>query len=80
MVTRLDVDTDLLQAAIAFDQEATTDTIVEKALREYIQRRQQLKEAVMVGVEAADRGDVIDGETAIAALQEKLKTWRNEAS
>ncbi len=80
MVTRLDVDTDLLQAAIALDQEATTDTIVAKALREYIQRRQQLKEAVMIGAEAADRGDVIDGETAIAALQEKLNAWRNEAA
>jgi predicted transcriptional regulator len=80
MVTRLDVDTELLQAAIDLDREANTDTIVEKALREYIHRRQQLKEAVMIGAEAADRGDVIDGETAIAALQEKLNTWRNEAS
>ncbi|NJM46403.1 MAG: type II toxin-antitoxin system VapB family antitoxin [Alkalinema sp. RU_4_3] len=80
MVTRLDVDTDLLQAAIALDHEATTDTIVAKALREYIQRRQQLKEAVLIGAEAADRGDVIDGEVAIAALQDKLNAWRNEAS
>lgn len=79
MVTRLDVDTDLIQEAIALDQEATTETIVEKALREYIQRRQELKDAVMVGAAAADRGDVIDGETAIAALQEKLNAWRNEA-
>jgi hypothetical protein len=37
MVTRLEIDTDLLQAAIALDQGATPETIVEKALREYIQ-------------------------------------------
>jgi predicted transcriptional regulator len=80
MVTRLDVDSELLQAAIALDHEATTGTIVETALREYIQRRQQLKQAVMLGAEAADRGDLIDGETAITALQQKLATWQNEAS
>ncbi len=73
MVTRLDIDTDLLQAAIALDQDATTETIVVKALLEYIQRRQELKAEVMVGAAAADRGDVVDGEVAIARLQEKLK-------
>jgi predicted transcriptional regulator len=79
MITRLEIDTDLLEAAIALDHEATTETIVAKALREYIQRRQQLKEAVMIGAAAADRGDVMDGEATIAALQEKLDAWRNEA-
>jgi predicted transcriptional regulator len=80
MVTRLDIDSELLQAAIALDQEANSQTIVEKALREYIQRRQQLKQDVMLGTEAADRGELIDGETAINTLQQKLNTWRNEAS
>ena len=40
MVTRLDVDSELLQAAIALDHAVTTDTIVEKALRKYIRRHQ----------------------------------------
>jgi Bacterial antitoxin of type II TA system, VapB len=44
MATRLDGDRELLQVAIDLDHEATTSTIVEKALREYIQRRQSLKQ------------------------------------
>ncbi len=79
-MTRLDVDSELLQAAIALDPEATPGPIVETALREYIQRRQQLKQAVMLGAEAADRGELIDGETAMSALKQKLEAWRNEAS
>jgi predicted transcriptional regulator len=80
MLANLTIDADLLQTAIDLDAENTKDTIVEAALREYIYHRQQLKAAVMMGAEAADRGDVIDGETAIAALQEKLNTWRSEAT
>jgi predicted transcriptional regulator len=72
MLANLTVDAELLQTAIDLDTENTKETIVEAALREYIYHRQQLKDAVMVGAAAADRGDVIDGETAIAALQEKL--------
>jgi predicted transcriptional regulator len=77
MLANLSVDADLLQTAIDLDTQNTKETIVEAALREYIYHRQQLKEAVMVGAAAADRGDVIDEETAIAALQEKLNAWRN---
>jgi predicted transcriptional regulator len=80
MITRLEVNSELLQTAIGLDQEATNDTIVEKALREYIYRRQQLKEAVLEGAAAADRGELIDGETAMSALKQKLETWRKEAS
>jgi len=88
MLANLTIDAELLQTAmtsgrsetIDLDTQNTKDTIVEAALREYIQRRQYLKQAVMIGAEAADRGDVIDGETAIAALREKINTWRNEAS
>jgi predicted transcriptional regulator len=80
MLANLSVDADLLQTAIDLDTQNTKETIVEAALREYIYHRQQLKEAVMIGAAAADRGDVIDGETAIASLQEKLNAWRNEAS
>ena len=42
MVTRLAVDTKLLQEAIESDSQATIETVVETALREYIRRRQQL--------------------------------------
>ena len=80
MLAKLTIDAELFQTAIDLDTQNTKDTIVEAALREYIQRRQQLKQAVMIGARAADRGDVIDGESAIVALREKLNTWRNEAS
>jgi predicted transcriptional regulator len=75
MLANLIVDAELLQTAINLDTQNTKETIVEAALREYIYHRQQLKEAVMIGA-AADRGDVIDGETAISSLQEKLNTCR----
>ena len=79
MVTRLAVDTELLKAAIESDSQATIKTVVETALREYIRRRQQLKEAVMVGAAKADRGELLDGETAMRNLQQKLHQWRAEA-
>ncbi|MCU0553103.1 MAG: type II toxin-antitoxin system VapB family antitoxin [Leptolyngbya sp. Prado105] len=79
MNTPLEINSELLQAAIALDEEASTEAIVETALREYIQRRQQLKQEVMIGA-AADRGELIDGETAMNALKQKLDSWRNQAS
>ena len=41
MVTSLNVDTGLLQEAIALKEEIAIETLVEIALREYIQRRKQ---------------------------------------
>jgi predicted transcriptional regulator len=79
MVTRLAVDKKLLQEAIESDSQATIETVVETALREYIRRRQQLKEAVMIGAAEADRGELLDGETAMQNLQQKLNQWRAEA-
>ena len=75
IVTRLAVDTELLKAAIESDSQATIETVVETALREYIRRRQQL----MVGAAEADRGELLDGETAMRNLQQKLNQWRAEA-
>jgi Bacterial antitoxin of type II TA system, VapB len=43
MMTNLNIDTDLLQEAIALDGEATGQALVEKALRSYIQYRKQLQ-------------------------------------
>ena len=79
IVTRLAVHTELLKAAIESDSQATIETVVETALREYIRCRQQLKEAVMVGAAEADRGELLDGETAMRNLQQKLNQWRAEA-
>lgn len=41
MLTSLNVDTALLQEAIELEQEVSLETLVEIALREYIQRRKQ---------------------------------------
>lgn len=43
MVTNLNVDTTLLQEAIALDEESLGEAVVEKALRAYIQYRKQLQ-------------------------------------
>ena len=43
MVTSLNVDTALLQEAIEVEGEIEFETLVEIALREYIQRRKQPK-------------------------------------
>ena len=54
MLATLTIDAELLQTAIDLDTQNTKDTIVEAALREYIQRRQQLKQVVIIGAEARD--------------------------
>lgn len=43
MATSLNIDEALLQEALALDHQTTAEALVEAALREYIQRRQQLK-------------------------------------
>jgi hypothetical protein len=36
-----------------------------------------LHEAVMVGAAEADRGELLDGESAMAALRDKLESWKS---
>ena len=43
MITNFEIDQDLLQQALALSQVATEKQLIEEALREYIQRRQQQK-------------------------------------
>jgi hypothetical protein len=43
MATPLNINEALLQEALALDDQTTIDTLVETALREYIQRRKRLK-------------------------------------
>ena len=45
MVTSLNVDTALLQEALELNREIPLQTLVEIALREYIQHRQQMKKS-----------------------------------
>ncbi|NJL63836.1 MAG: type II toxin-antitoxin system VapB family antitoxin [Methylacidiphilales bacterium] len=43
MITQFNINDTLLQEALALDDQITVDTLVETALREYIQRRKRLK-------------------------------------
>lgn len=43
MIITIEIDDKLLEQAIAMSDRGTLNTSIEEALREYIQRRQQLK-------------------------------------
>ena len=39
-------------------------------------KRQELREAVRIGTEQADRGEKMDGETVMESFRQKLEQWR----
>jgi Bacterial antitoxin of type II TA system, VapB len=43
VITQFNINDTLLQEALALDDQITVETLVETALREYIQRRKRLK-------------------------------------
>jgi antitoxin ParD1/3/4 len=46
----------------------------------YLQtKREELREAVKIGTEQADRGETMDGETAMAGFRQKLEQWRQQS-
>jgi antitoxin ParD1/3/4 len=46
----------------------------------YLQaKREELREAVRIGTEQADRGETMDGETAMAGFRQKLEQWRQQS-
>ncbi|MEG4148932.1 type II toxin-antitoxin system VapB family antitoxin [Microcoleus sp. Pol12B5] len=49
MVTTLEIDKNLLQEALDLSNHPTPTTLIEAALREYIQRRKQLKVMELFG-------------------------------
>lgn len=56
MATSLNINEALLQEALALDNHATVDSLVETALREYIQRRKRLKILDLFGTIEYDEG------------------------
>jgi Bacterial antitoxin of type II TA system, VapB len=56
VATPLNINEALLQEALALDNQATLDSVVETALREYIQRRQRLKVLDLFGTINYDQG------------------------
>lgn len=53
--------------------------LLEERDRIYKGRFEELRQEVLLGVDSADRGEVVDGETFIQGLQEKLKQRRDRA-
>lgn len=49
MATPLNINEALLQEALALNDQATADALVETSLREYIQRRKRLKVLTLFG-------------------------------
>ena len=49
MVTNINIDEKLLKEALALSNHSTENLLIEAALREYIQRRQQLKVLKLFG-------------------------------
>jgi antitoxin ParD1/3/4 len=45
----------------------------------YQGRFEQLRQEIMVGVEASERGEVIDSETVFNSIQKKLEERRDRA-
>ena len=45
----------------------------------YQGRYQALRDEVRLGIEAADRGELVDAETVFAQLEERLNQKRNQA-
>ncbi len=53
--------------------------LLEERERIYQGRFEELKKEIMLGVEASQRGEVVDGETVFSQLQQKLQQRRNQA-
>ncbi len=50
MATNLEIDENLIKEALQLGGHPTKDTVVEEALREYVQRRKQLKILELFGM------------------------------
>jgi antitoxin ParD1/3/4 len=53
--------------------------LLEEGSRTYKGRFEELRREIMIGVEASDRGEVIDGEIVFSQLQQKLEQRRASA-
>ena len=53
--------------------------LLEERERIYKGRFEELQKEIMVGFEASERGEVVDGETVFSQLRQKLQQLRNQA-
>ena len=53
--------------------------LLDERERIYKGRFEELRKEIMIGIEAADRGELIDGETVFRELREKLQRRRQQS-
>lgn len=53
--------------------------LLEERERIYKGRFEELRKEIMIGIEASERGEVVDGETVFRELREKLQRRRQQS-
>jgi len=73
-----------IQSQIESGKYASTDEVILAALRAFEEREriykgrfEELRQEIMVGVEASELGEVVDGEIVFSQLQQKLQQLRD---
>ena len=73
-----------IQSQIESGKYASTDEVILAALRAFEERERiykgrfdELRQEIMVGVEASERGEIVDGEIVFSQLQQKLQQLRD---
>jgi antitoxin ParD1/3/4 len=73
-----------IQSQIESGKYASTDEVILAALRAFEERERiykgrfdELRQYILVGVEASERGEVVDGEIVFSQLQQKLQQLRD---
>ena len=73
-----------IQSQVESGKYASPDEVILAALRAFEEREriykgrfEELRQEIMVGVEASERGEVVDGEIVFSQLQQKLQQLRD---
>ncbi|MEL6162811.1 MAG: type II toxin-antitoxin system ParD family antitoxin [Cyanobacteria bacterium J06628_3] len=74
-----------IQSQVASGKYASTEEVIVVGIklveeREYLYqgRFKELQQEIMIGVEASERGEVIDGETVFHQLEQQIKQRRQQ--
>ncbi|MDZ4687205.1 MAG: hypothetical protein SH850_19175 [Planctomycetaceae bacterium] len=73
-----DAQLDRVRSLMSSGEFADESAVVSAAL-ELLERRQRFRALVQEGIDAADRGDVVDHETVFGELREYLATLPSDA-
>ena len=76
-----------IQSQVESGKYTSADEVILAALRAFEEREriykgrfEELRQYILVGVEASERGEVVDGEIVFSQLQQKLQQRREQAS